>query len=69
LAIKKQSPIRHTFNMELANGYSGYLPTREQHRLGGYETWPARSSLLEVAAEEKIRRELLSLLSDVKAKP
>jgi neutral ceramidase len=69
LAIKKLSPIQHTFNMELANGYSGYLPTREQHRLGGYETWPARSSLLEVGAEEKIRRELLSLLSDVKAKP
>ena len=69
LAIKKQSPIKYTFNMELANGYSGYLPTREQHELGGYETWPARSSLLEVAAEEKIRRELVSLLSEVANTP
>jgi len=68
LAIKQQSPIEHTFNMELANGYSGYLPTREQHTLGGYETWPARSSLLEVAAEEKIRRELVSLLSELAGK-
>ena len=54
LAIKQGSPFRRTFVMELANGYSGYLPTREQHELGGYETWPARSSLLEVGAEEKI---------------
>jgi neutral ceramidase len=69
LAIKRQSPIRSTFNMELANGYSGYLPTREQHEMGGYESWPARSSLLEVAAEEQIRRELLSLLADVEDQP
>jgi hypothetical protein len=65
LAIKSQSPIKNTFNIELANGYGGYLPTREQHHLGGYETWPARSSMLEVAAEEKIRAELLRLLSEL----
>jgi hypothetical protein len=23
----------------IANGSYGYLPTPEQHRLGGYETW------------------------------
>jgi hypothetical protein len=23
----------------LANGSNGYLPTPEQHELGGYETW------------------------------
>ncbi len=65
LAIKKESPHRFTFSIELANGYAGYLPTREQHRLGGYETWPARSSLLEVGAEAKIRAEVLRLLGSV----
>jgi neutral ceramidase len=65
LAIKKESPIKHTFNMELANGYGGYLPTREQHELGGYETWAARSSKLEVGAEETIRAELLRLLNSL----
>lgn len=65
LAIKKHSPLRYTFNMELANGYGGYLPTREQHDLGGYETWPARSSKLEVDAEEKIRQTLIGLLRDL----
>jgi hypothetical protein len=62
LAIKKQSAARHTFVIELANGFHGYLPTPRQHELGGYETWPARSSHLEVAASEKIQAETLRLL-------
>ncbi|MEQ8788370.1 MAG: neutral/alkaline non-lysosomal ceramidase N-terminal domain-containing protein [Pirellulaceae bacterium] len=65
LAIKKQSPHGSTFSIELANGYGGYLPTREQHALGGYETWPARSSFLEVDAESKIRGEAVRLLKAV----
>ncbi|MCX6897889.1 MAG: neutral/alkaline non-lysosomal ceramidase N-terminal domain-containing protein [Verrucomicrobia bacterium] len=62
LAIKKQSTARHTFVVELANGFHGYLPTPRQHELGGYETWPARSSRLEVAASDKIQAEMLRLL-------
>ena len=62
LAIKKQSPARHIFVIELANGFHGYLPTPRQHELGGYETWPARSSRLEVAASDKIQTEMLRLL-------
>jgi hypothetical protein len=62
LAIKAGSPLRPTFTIELANGYNGYLPTPEDHKLGGYETWPARSSYLEVQAEPKIRAAVLQLL-------
>lgn len=62
LAIKASSPLRPTFTIELANGYNGYLPTPEQHELGGYETWPARSSYLETQAEPKIRNAVLELL-------
>lgn len=65
LAIKKQSPLERTFTIELANGYGGYLPPAKQHELGGYETWPARSSFLEVDAEAKIRTELVALLTQV----
>ncbi|MFO7973531.1 MAG: neutral/alkaline non-lysosomal ceramidase N-terminal domain-containing protein [Candidatus Hydrogenedentota bacterium] len=50
LEIKEKSPFAKTFTIELANGYNGYLPTPEQHALGGYETWRARSSCLEVPA-------------------
>jgi hypothetical protein len=39
LELKAQSPLRPTFTIELANGYNGYLPTKAQHALGGYETW------------------------------
>jgi neutral ceramidase len=65
LELRKKSPLKHTFTIELANGYNGYLPTPEQHELGGYETWRARSSYLEVKASTRITRELLSLLDKV----
>lgn len=65
LAIKDQSPFKATFSMELANGSSGYLPTPAQHALGGYETWPARSSYLEIDAETKIRQTALKLLNQL----
>jgi hypothetical protein len=65
LEIKKKSPLKPTFTIELANGYNGYLPTPEQHKLGGYETWRARSSYLEVDASVKITAALLELLNAV----
>jgi hypothetical protein len=65
LAIKKRSPLKPTFTIELANGYNGYLPTPEHHALGGYETWRARSSYLEVDASPKILETVLRLLNDV----
>ncbi len=68
LAIKKDSAAKATFTIELANGYGGYLPPQEQHEYGGYETWPARSSFLEVGAESKIRTTLLDLIRAVNGK-
>jgi len=65
LEIKRASPLKPTFTIELANGYNGYLPTPEQHALGGYETWRARSSYLEVDASTKITKTLLELLDEV----
>lgn len=54
LELKKQSPFGTTFTIELANGYNGYLPTPQQHEWGGYETWRAKSSYLEVNASVKM---------------
>lgn len=65
LAIKKQSPLKPTFTIELANGYNGYLPTPEQHALGGYETWRAKSSYLAEDAEPKVRETLLAMLDEL----
>lgn len=65
LEIKKNSPLKRTFTVSLANGYNGYLPTPAQHALGGYETWRARSSYLEVKASDRITPTVLELLGKV----
>jgi hypothetical protein len=65
LELRKQSPLKPTFTIELANGYNGYLPTPAQHKLGGYETWRARSSYLEVEAATAITRTMVGLLKKV----
>lgn len=39
LDLKDRSPFPQTMVIGLANGRYGYLPTPEQHQLGGYETW------------------------------
>jgi hypothetical protein len=65
LKLKAQSPLGLTMNIELANGCEGYIPPPEQHELGGYTTWIARSAGLEVQAEPKIVETVLGLLEKV----
>lgn len=65
LKLKARSPLVHTMNIELANGAEGYIPPPEQHDLGGYTTWPARTAGLEVHAEPVIVETLLRLLEQV----
>ena len=65
LKLKRQSPFAATFNIELANGAEGYIPPPEQHVLGGYTTWPARTAGLETQAEPRILDAFLSLLEEV----
>ncbi len=69
LKLKAQSPFPTTFNIELANGAEGYIPPPEQHKLGGYTTWPARTAGLEVQAEPRIVEKLLTLLEAVSGQP
>ena len=68
LEIKKRSPLKRTFTVSLANGYNGSLPTPAHHALGGYETWRARPSYLEVNASDKILRTVFHLLGSVSGK-
>ncbi|MGV3502577.1 MAG: hypothetical protein ACO1O1_02660 [Adhaeribacter sp.] len=65
LDIKAQSPFKPTFTMELANGNYGYLPTPEQHQLGGYETWLG-TNRVEVDASRKITAKILELFAQLK---
>lgn len=69
LKIKLQSPLPKTMVIELANGGDGYIPPPEQHLLGGYNTWAARSAGLEVQAEPKITAAAIGLLQNVAGQP
>ncbi len=69
LKIKLQSPLEKTMVLDLTNGGDGYIPPIEQHVLGGYNTWAARSAGLEVQAERKITEAVLSSLEEVAGKP
>ena len=64
-AIKEASSFKCTFTISLANGYNGYLPPPEQHLLGGYETWRARSSYLTSDSEPRIVSTLRKMLRDI----
>lgn len=68
LAIREASPFAATCVMGLANAYHGYLPPPEQHMLGGYETWPARSSCLAADAETHIRNGSIELLHQLSSR-
>ena len=50
LELKDTSPFPQTMVIGLANGRYGYLPTPEQHRLGGYETWLGTNHVQEDAS-------------------
>ncbi len=69
LKLKLHSPLEKTMVIELANGGDGYIPPPEQHFLGGYNTWAARSAGLETTAEPRIVAADLLLLEAVCAKP
>ena len=56
LDVRAASPFPHTCCVELANGYNGYICTKEAFAGGGYEVRTARSSLLEPRTGEDIVR-------------
>jgi len=65
LEIKSKSPFNSSFTIELANGSYGYLPTPQQHQVGGYETWLGTNKV-EKEASRKIVTEILKLFNQVK---
>ncbi len=65
LEIKERSPFKKSFTIELSNGSYGYLPTPEQHKLGGYETWMG-TNRVETEASRKITAEILDMFSALK---
>ena len=65
LELKRRSPIQPLMNISIANGSHGYLPTPEQHRLGGYETWIGVNKV-QLDASAKMVDALIEMLSELK---
>ena len=65
LEIKRRTPFKRSFTISFGNGSYGYLPTPEQHKLGGYETWLG-TSRVELQASRKITEQLLAMLAVLK---
>ena len=65
--LKAASPLDPTFIIELANDYTGYVPTPLGHEHGGYETWLARSSYLAPDAGGQMVDAALQLLNSLAA--
>ncbi|QOV91975.1 neutral/alkaline non-lysosomal ceramidase N-terminal domain-containing protein [Humisphaera borealis] len=65
LDMKKRSPFPQTMVIGLANGRHGYLPTPEQHKLGGYETWLG-TNVVQEDASVILSNNLLEMLGELK---
>lgn len=66
LDLKHRSPFPQTMVIGLANGRHGYLPTPEQHQLGGYETWLG-TNVVQEDTTVILTQHLLEMLAQLKA--
>ncbi len=65
LDLKKRSPFPQTMVVGLANARHGYLPTPEQHKLGGYETWLGTNQVQEDTSVI-LTNHLLEMMAELK---
>lgn len=65
LEIKEKTPFAKSFTISIANGAYGYMPTVEQHKLGGYETWLG-TNRVELEAAPKMVTHLLEMLREMR---
>jgi hypothetical protein len=67
LELKRRSPFPRTMVIGMANDKIGYLPTPEQHELGGYETWLG-TSRVQPEASVIVTDHLLEMLEELAGK-
>lgn len=63
--IKARSPFKYTYIAELANDWIGYLPDRDGHALGGYQTWMGLHSFAEEGTGERVADEIVAMLREL----
>jgi hypothetical protein len=65
MEIKRRSPFKETYIAELANDWIGYLPDREAHQLGGYQTWMGLHSFAEEGTGERVVDQAVAMLEEL----
>jgi len=65
IEIKRRSPFRYTYIVELANDYIGYIPDEEGFSLGGYQVWTGFHSFAEKGTGEAIVNEATKILTSL----
>ena len=63
--LKERSPFQYTYIVSLANDWMGYLPDREAHELGGYQTWMGLHSYAEEGTGERMVDAALRMLQQL----
>ncbi len=65
--LKEHSPFQYTYIASIANDWMGYLPDREAHTLGGYQTWMGLHSYAEEGTGERMVDECIRMLRQLAA--
>jgi len=66
LELKRRSPFNPTGLISYANGYSGYIPVKEDYERGGYESTPTWWNRLAEGTGEQLLEEDLRLLGKLR---
>ena len=64
--LKRRSPFSPTGLVSYANGYSGYIPMKEDYERGGYESTPTWWNRLAQGTGEQLLEEDLRLLGKLR---
>ncbi len=65
ILLKRLSPFRHTYIVELANDWIGYIPDRQAYDLGGYQVWMGFHSYVEKGAGEAMVEKTVRMLCNL----
>ncbi|MGC8831038.1 MAG: hypothetical protein ACP5PQ_00435 [Thermoproteota archaeon] len=63
--IKRLSPFRYTFIIQLANDWIGYIPDKQAYELGGYQTWTGFHSYVEEGTGEMLVEKTIQMLRNL----
>jgi len=65
LQMRKRSPFRHTYVIQLANDWIGYVPDAEAFELGGYQVWTGFHSYVAKGTGEEMVEAVVALLEEL----